>query len=118
MNPKVANIIRECAAKYNVTPRQILGKTQTFPVTIARHEAFYRVRNELSIGGRPYSYPMIGKLFNKKDHSTVIYGIKRHVRRVIDGVPDRRVRPRKTCKPRDVFAELDRSLSHVEAEPQ
>lgn len=117
MSPKVEKIIRECAAKYNVTPKQILGKMQTVPVTIARHEAFYRVRNELSIGGRPYSYPLIGKLFNKRDHSTVIYGVRRHVHRVIEGMPDGRVSRRKPCKPRDIFADLERSLSYEGPEP-
>jgi chromosomal replication initiation ATPase DnaA len=86
MNPKVENIIRECAAKHGVSAASICNKyIRPLSVARARHEAFYRIRNELmplAVDPRAYSYPAIGQMFDGMDHSTVIHGVKRHAERL------------------------------------
>ena len=84
MNPKVENIVQECAEKHNVSPAQILGKNRKWPLVRARHEALYRIREELrpvAIDPNAYSMSRIGQFFGGMDHSSVIYGIKNHKER-------------------------------------
>jgi chromosomal replication initiation ATPase DnaA len=85
MNPKVENIIRECAAKHNVSFSQVIGKNRTRSFVNARWEALYRIREELrptAIDPNAYSLPRIGQFFGGMDHSSVIHGIKRHKERM------------------------------------
>lgn len=66
-------IVNEVAEKHDVCPREILGQTKTDPITRARFECWYRIKNETR-----YSYPQIGRFFGK-DHSTVVHGAARWV---------------------------------------
>ena len=86
MNPKVENIIRECAAKHGVSFDAVCNKRlRPNPVARARHEAFYRIRHELmplAVDPSAYSYSAVGQMFDGMDHSTVLYGVKRHAERL------------------------------------
>jgi len=83
MNPKVENIIRECAAKHNVGFSEVLGKSKRLPIVKARWEAFYRIREELrplAVDPNAYSLQRIGNVFGGMDHTTVLHGINRHAK--------------------------------------
>lgn len=48
-------------------------------IAIPRHEAFWLARQQLRPDGSPkYSLPMVGRFFGGRDHSTVLYGVRRH----------------------------------------
>lgn len=87
------------AAKHGVTIDDLLSSRRAHPLPLARQEAMWRMRNETT-----HAMPSIGKCLNR-DHTTVIYGIRRHeermakepafsdldaniVRRVSEGLPD------------------------------
>lgn len=66
------SIVDAVAAKHGFDPEQLLGKGRYQDVAAARHEAMFRIRTELK-----WSLPRIGALFHR-DHSTVIYALRRH----------------------------------------
>lgn len=63
-------IIAEVAAEHQVTPADLIGHCRKPGYVKPRHIAMARIRNELG-----YSYPQIGKLFNR-DHSSVIWAVR------------------------------------------
>lgn len=62
-------ILAEVARGFRVTPEEILGRSQTRHIAIARMTAMAVVRQATSL-----SYPAIGRLFDR-DHATVISGV-------------------------------------------
>jgi hypothetical protein len=76
-----SKIIFEVAEKHGLTIADLKGEGRKVPVAIARQEAFWRLRTELGL-----SYPRIGTIFNGRDHSTVIHGIRRHAARLTGDV--------------------------------
>jgi hypothetical protein len=74
-------IIRAVCDKYDVTLDELRGNGRNKNITSARHECFYRFRNEIKQMGRPLSLPEIGKAFCK-DHTTIMHGINRHAERL------------------------------------
>ena len=75
-------IIAEVASKYQVSISEICSHRRHREVVIARQEAMYRCKEETTC-----SLPMIGRALGGKDHTTVIYGIRKHLERVAGG-PD------------------------------
>lgn len=58
--------------------------SRTDAVAIPRHEAFWLARQQLRAdGSHRFSLPMIGRYFGGRDHTTVLYGIKRHRDRLL-----------------------------------
>lgn len=70
-------IVADVAEKHGLGVLDLLGPSRRYPIVIARNEAFYRLRTEITVLGKPMSYPQIGKRFHK-DHSTIIHGFKAH----------------------------------------
>lgn len=69
----VADITREVAARTGVPAQRILGGGTAKHIVAARHEAIaeaYLARPDLSLSA-------LGKLFGDRDHSTILYAVKR-----------------------------------------
>ena len=71
MTPSPADIIAAVATARHVPERVMRGRLRDHHIVSARHECFVRLRDELGL-----SYPAIGRLM-ARDHSTVMYGIRR-----------------------------------------
>lgn len=69
---RLIDITASEAEKCGVSTKDVMGKSKLKGVVIARHNAMARMRNEL-----PLSYAEIGYFF-RRDHSTVMYGVKNH----------------------------------------
>lgn len=74
--PPMHSIIAEVAAKHGVTYMDMVSARRGKDIVLARHEAYYRCRNETS-----HTYPEIGRAFGGRDHTTIMAGEKRHVER-------------------------------------
>ncbi len=66
----VEKILTCTSKKYIVSREDLLGTKRTANIAFARHFAIYLVRKKTS-----YSQKQIAKLFNKKDHTTVMNSI-------------------------------------------
>ena len=64
---KIINIVAEY---YNLSPEQLVGKSRTGQLVLARHIAMYIIRKDLDI-----SLEKIGEMFGGRDHTTVINAI-------------------------------------------
>lgn len=60
-------IIKTVANFYNLTPAQLISKSRTANITLARHMAMYLIRDLLDA-----SFVSIGEAFGGRDHSTVM----------------------------------------------
>ena len=69
-------IIRETAAKHNISTEHLLGHNRRRGVAWARFEIMWRARHEL---GAPYQ--LIGHVLGGRDHSTIMHGIARYENR-------------------------------------
>lgn len=70
-------IIREVADKYGITLQQILGARRSANIAAARQEGYWRADRECGA-----SLPQIARAFNRANHTTVWYGIRRHEERM------------------------------------
>ena len=66
----IEKIIGEVARTYNVSPSEIRGKRRTASISAARQTAIYVVREITGM-----SMEDIGREFNGRDHSTIVYSI-------------------------------------------
>ena len=73
---QIHQIIREAAAKHNISTEYLIGHTRRRGVAWARFEIMWRARHEL---GAPYQ--LIGHVLGGRDHSTIMHGIKRYENR-------------------------------------
>lgn len=67
-----SQIINITAGHMDLSPADILGGKRTQDVVLARHISMYLCRELLSS-----SYPELGKIFGGKDHSTIMYSVKK-----------------------------------------
>jgi chromosomal replication initiation ATPase DnaA len=66
-------IIEMVVKKTGIPYAEIVGATRKRAVAVARHEAMYEVRTR-----RPdLSLPKIGRLFGGRDHTTVLYAVRK-----------------------------------------
>lgn len=94
---KAMQIVRECADKHGVTLDAVLGPDRYKAVVLARHEAMYRIAEmRWPNGGYRFSFPQIGQMF-RRDHTTVMAGIRMHCIRNGLPVPERNARPTKVA---------------------
>jgi chromosomal replication initiator protein len=70
--PTVPVIIGQICKYYNIDEETLRGKSQSHEVTNARQVAMYLIRNMVRI-----SLDDIGREFGGKDHSTIIYALKK-----------------------------------------
>jgi chromosomal replication initiator protein len=66
-------ILEAVASYYGLTVAEIRGPKRLRPLVNARHIAMYLMRDLLS----DYSYPMIAKIFDDRNHTTVISGVEK-----------------------------------------
>lgn len=66
-------IIKTVARKHSVEARDLISHKREKRLIPARNEAYYEVRENT-----PLSTTQIGHLFGDRDHSTIIYGIRKH----------------------------------------
>ena len=71
-SPSVETIQRLCAGTFHVSVRDITSDRRDASTVLARHAAIW-----LSRRLTPHSTPVIGRLFGKRDHTTVLYAIQR-----------------------------------------
>ena len=64
-------VVRKVAHHYGLSVKEIKSKTNSHQVVFPRKVAMYLLRQLTAL-----SYPDIGKLFNDKHHSTVMYAVK------------------------------------------
>ena len=64
---KIINIV---ASYYNLSTAQLISKTRTGQITLARHIAMYLIRLNIDI-----PLTKIGQTFGGRDHTTVMNGI-------------------------------------------
>lgn len=76
MTDAAYRIALEVGLRYDVTLPQMMEDLRYKEVVHARWETWYRIWRELG-----HSYPRIARAFGK-DHSTVIYGVRQHQKRV------------------------------------
>ena len=82
-NTKARDIIAQVCLKHEITRRDFMSDERWPHLVKARHEAFYLARSELKM-----SYPNIAKIMGKKDHTTILHGVKKHAERTGLPVPD------------------------------
>jgi chromosomal replication initiator protein len=70
ISPQV--ILDTTAASYGFSVEALIGPSRTRPLVTARQVAMYLTR-ELT----DYSYPAIGRVFGKRDHTTVIHAVEK-----------------------------------------
>ncbi|KQU95255.1 helix-turn-helix domain-containing protein [Devosia sp. Root105] len=71
-------IIDEVVAKHRVSRVELSGSSRRAPVTAARREASWRIRHEVLVNGRQISLPEIARHLGGRDHTTVLYNIRRY----------------------------------------
>lgn len=77
--PRVSEVLEIVCAFYNVSVTMVLGDQRTSKLTLPRHIAFFLGREVTKL-----SLPEIGRKLGGKDHSTVISGIRRIQRQLVD----------------------------------
>lgn len=75
--PRWKAIALEVAAKHGVRFNDLLSTRRNRASVAARHEAFWRCREETNM-----TLPQIGRMFGGRDHSTVTHGIQKHEKRM------------------------------------
>jgi len=70
-------IAKEVAQKHGLTVSQMFSRRHQRALTVARQEAYWRARNETTA-----TFPEIGKAYGNRDHSTIIYGARKHEQRM------------------------------------
>lgn len=73
---QIQTIIRETAAKHNISTEYLIGHTRKRGVAWARFEIMWRARNEVGA-----SYELIGAVLGGRNHSTVMHGVARYENR-------------------------------------
>ena len=66
-------LIREVAATHNISTEYLIGHTRRAGVAWARFEIMHRARLELGM-----SYKLIGRVLGGRDHTTIMYGVRRY----------------------------------------
>jgi len=78
MRKTAKDVIAEVAAKYGKSPADILTKSRTYLVAHPRQEAMFEVYLQC-----PHlSYLRIARAFGGMDHTTIIWGVKKHCERL------------------------------------
>jgi chromosomal replication initiator protein len=71
-NVSVDSIQQLVAEYFGITVEELLSPSRTADLALARHVAMYLSRKNLSL-----TVDQIAKAFNKKDHTTVLYAVRR-----------------------------------------
>jgi len=69
---RMEQIIREEAEEHYTTPEEIMSKSRLRNITWARHDAIFRIYEEMNI-----STVRLGQFFGGRDHSTIVHAVQR-----------------------------------------
>lgn len=72
-------ILAEVCAKHDISPMDILSARRRADIVVARQECMWRIRNET-----PLSLPQIGDRLGGRDHTTILYGVRMHEKRMAE----------------------------------
>lgn len=76
-------IVTEIAESHGFTFDNMAGPGKFRELSQARQEAMWACRQVTRKDGKPrYSYPFLGRLFGGRDHTTVLWGERRHAERM------------------------------------
>lgn len=70
-------IIMEIAIRHGVAPIDIFSRARFNHISLARQEVCYRLRFDLG-----YSYPRIARCVGWTDHTSALYAVRSHMRRL------------------------------------
>ena len=73
----LCRIMEEVAEKHGFTLAQVCSARRHKPLVIARHEFFYRARQETR-----HSFPRIAQACGGRDHTTAMAGARQHEKRM------------------------------------
>lgn len=85
LHTPVDRLIAEIADKHEITVAEMKSKRRTAKIVAARQEAFCLLVRETSM-----SLPMIGRKFGGFDHTTVLYGARKHAKKILCDLPSRK----------------------------
>ena len=71
--PIPKRIIAECLIKHQIKYIHVASECRNYELVTCRQEICYRLKEETS-----YSLPQIGRLLGGRDHTTVLFAIRRH----------------------------------------
>ena len=75
------DIARDFEVKRNIDIEIIKSRERLHKIAVLRQELMWTLR-QVKINGRPrYTYPQIAK-FLRRDHTTVVHGVKAHEQRI------------------------------------
>ena len=77
----LTELLDEVCRRRAVTRHEVCSRSRTKAVASARHELWWRLRNHPEAS---FSFKEIGRIF-RRDHATVIHGVRAHLRRLADG---------------------------------
>ncbi|MHB2169929.1 helix-turn-helix domain-containing protein [Alsobacter sp. R-9] len=73
-------ILEEVAEKHGLRVRDMQSASRLRHLVNARQEASYRLRHECGL-----SLPAIGRLLGGRDHTTILWAVKRHAAAIAEG---------------------------------
>ena len=79
---KPETILSVVADFYGLSVEEVRGSKRLRPLVHARHVAMYLIRDILN----NYSYPMIARIFDGRNHTTVISGVEK-IREQLTSIP-------------------------------
>lgn len=74
----IERIIREVGKQHGFTYSQMIGQRRQRDLVEARQAAYWRCKVETGA-----SYPVIGRAFGNRDHSTILHGVAEHEARQV-----------------------------------
>ena len=78
--PIPKRIIAECLLKHKIKYTDVASSRRNVKLVTCRQEICYRLKDETQ-----YSLPQIGRLLGGRDHTTVLFAIKRHEHLIFGG---------------------------------
>jgi len=79
----IDDIAADVAAKYRISVKDLKSQARFRTIAWPRQEAMFLAYQERRADGRRvYSLPQIGLWFGGRDHTTALFGIRRHEERM------------------------------------
>ena len=82
LQPRWKKIVNEVVKEHGIPFKILLSDRRSYPVIRARQECYWQLYTKTTM-----SMPAIGKVL-KRDHTTVLYGIRKHCERHNLGCPE------------------------------
>lgn len=82
-------IIDQVTIKHGISRADLAGASRRPAITAARREVSWRIRQEVLVNGRQISLPEIARHLGGRDHTTVLYNIRRYEADLAAGIVQR-----------------------------